>query len=250
MMSKILKYSVLRYSPSTVSGERINLGIIFCDMESGYREFRYSRKYTRLLTFDDEIDLTMVKKMLQGIADDVQGNIFTYDTFDIEQYTKFFVNNFSFEKPKSICYDKLEDIMERLHKTYFRFEYERRERPSKEDDRAILENLISAEGKEVKRDEYVLGSCNERIKYDLVTDKSCIKLFDFDDKNLNHLVNSAKTWAWNAMHEDEKKVIIIYRYNEEHSRYNKEFKIIMDILKKSKADVYDIEEGMQVMQRA
>lgn len=30
-MEKILKYSVLRYSPSSVSGEKINLGIIFFD---------------------------------------------------------------------------------------------------------------------------------------------------------------------------------------------------------------------------
>lgn len=37
MMEKILKYSVLRYSPSTVAGEKINLGIIFYDMKSGYR---------------------------------------------------------------------------------------------------------------------------------------------------------------------------------------------------------------------
>lgn len=247
-MKKMLKYSVLRYSPSTIAGEKINLGIIFCDMESGYREFKYSKKFSRLATFDDEIDISMVKKLLQGIADDVAGNLFTYDNFDIEQYTKFFVNDFCFEKPKSISYDNLNEMIERLHKTYFRFEYDKKERPSKEDDKSILEKLISADGRDVRRDEYVLGSCNERIKYDLITDDSCIKIFDFDDKNLNYLVNSAKTWAWNSMQETEKKIIIIYRYNEEHSKYNKEFNIIMDILKKSKAYVYDIEEGMRMLQ--
>ena len=224
-MDKILKYSVLRYSPSSIAGEKINLGIIFCDMESGYREFKYSRKFSRLTTFDDEIDLSMVKKLLQGIADDVEGNLFTYNKFDIEQYTKFFVSDFCFEKPKSIYYDDLKEMMERLHKTYFRFEYDKKERPSKDDDKSILEKILLADGKEVRRDEYVFGSCNERIKYDLLTDDVCIKIFDFDDKNLNHLVNSAKTWAWNAMQERTKKVIIIYRYNEEKSKYNKEFKI-------------------------
>ena len=107
-MEKILKYSVLRYSPSTFSGEKINLGIIFYDLQSGYREFKYSKKFSRLATFDDEIDLKMVKKLLQGIADDVAGNIFTYDKFDIDQYTKFFVSDFSFDKPKIIQYDYLD----------------------------------------------------------------------------------------------------------------------------------------------
>lgn len=249
-MGKLLKYSVLRYSPSKVAGEKINLGIIFSDMESNYREFKYSKKFSRLSTFDDEIDISMVKKLLQGICDDVSGNLFTYDNFDIDQYTKYFVNDFSFEKPKLIEYDDLDEIVKKLHKTYFRFEYDKAERPSKEDDKAIIAKIISAEGKSVKRDECVYGSCNEKIIYDLVTDDYCIKLFDFDGKNLNKLVNSAKTWAWNAMHDDKNKLIIIYRYTEEYSKYNDEFKIIMDIFNKANTRVYDIEEGMRMLQSA
>lgn len=248
MKEKILKYSVLRYSPSKVAGEKINLGIIFYDMESGYKVFKYSRKFSRLSTFDDEIDVQMVKKLLQSIADDVSGNLFTYNKFDIDQYTKYFVSDFSFEKPKAIQYDDLEEMIQRLHKTYFRFEYDKAERPSKEDDKAIIAKLISAEGKKVRKDECVYGSCNEKIIYDLVTDDYCIKIFDFDGKNLNKLVNSAKTWAWNAMQDNEEKVIIIYRYNEEISKYNDEFKIIMNIFEKAKTRVYDIEEGMRILQ--
>lgn len=248
-MDKLLKYSVLRYSPSSVAGEKINLGIMFYDIASGYREFKYSKKFSRLATFDDEIDLKMVRKLLQGIADDVTGNIFTYDKFDIDEYTKFFVSDFSFEKPKIIQYDNLDEMIERLHKTYFRFEYDKKERPTKEDDKSILEKLIIADGKEVKRDEYLYGSCNEKIKYDLVTDNTCIKIFDFDNKNLNLLVNNAKTWAWNISQEKDKQIIIIYRYNEEHSKYNNEFKIIMDIFRKANAHIYDIEEGMRILQK-
>lgn len=247
-MEKILKYSVLRYSPSKIAGEKINLGIMFYDVDSGYRMFKYSRRFSRLSTFDDEIDVAMVKKLLQSIADDVSGNLFTYDKFDIEQYTKYFVSDFTFEKPKSIQYDDLNDMMERLHKTYFRFEYEKAERPSKEDDKTIIAKLMSAEGKNVKKDECIYGSCNEKITYDLVTDEYCIKIFDFDGKNLNKLVNSAKTWSWNAM--QEQKLVIFYRYNEECSKYNDEFKVIMDIFNKSQTRVYDIEEGMRMLQGA
>lgn len=249
-MGKFLKYSVLRYSPSKVAGEKINLGIIFSDMESDYKEFRYTKRFSRLSTFDDEIDISMVKKLLQSISDDVFGNIFTYNSFDIDQYTRFFVNDFTFEKPKLIEYDDLNETIKKLHKTYFRFEYDREERPSKEDDKAIIAKIISAEGKNVKKDESIYGSCNEKITYDLVTDDYCIKLFDFDGKNLNKLVNSAKTWAWNAMQDDKKKLIIIYRYTEESSKYNEEFKIIMDIFRKSNTRVYDIEDGMRMLQSA
>lgn len=249
-MGKYLKYSVLRYSPSKVAGEKINLGIIFSDMESDYKEFKYSKRFSRLSTFDDEVDISMVKKLLQNISDDVSGNLFTYDSFDIDQYTKYFINDFSFEKPKLIEYDDLDEIVKKLHKTYFRFEYDKAERPSKEDDKAIIAKMISAEGKSVKKDEWIYGSCNEKITYDLVTDDYRIKLFDFDGKNLNKLVNSAKTWAWNSMQDEQKKLIIIYRYAEECSKYNDEFKIIMDIFNKSNTQVYDIEDGMKILQNA
>lgn len=131
-MEKKLNYSVLRYSPSAISGEKINLGIILCDEESNYREFYFSKKFSRLSSFDDEINLKMVKTLLYGIEEEVSGDLFSYEAFDIEKFTKFYVNDFAFDKPKTISYTDLEDTVSRLKKTYFRFDFEKKERPSKE----------------------------------------------------------------------------------------------------------------------
>lgn len=248
-MEKLLKYSVLRYSPSTVAGEKINLGIIFCDETSNYREFKYTKKFKRLSSFDDEIDISLVKKLLQCIKDDVTGNLFTHNKFDIYEYTKYYVNDFSFDEPKVIRYDDLDEMVDKLNKTYFRFDYEKGERPSKADDKKLIEQLICTNGNRVKKDEYVYGVCNERIKYDFITEDYKIKIFDFDGKNLKRLISSAKTWAWNCMFNDDKKAVIIYRYSESEPKYNNEFKIILDIFAKSKTLVYDIEEGVQFLQR-
>lgn len=246
-MEKVLKYSVLRYSPSSIAGEKINLGMIFYDEASDYREFRYIKRFSRLASFDDEIDLSMVKRLLKSIEEDVSGNLFSND-FDIDAYTKYYVSDFSFDKPKSIQYEELDEMITRLHKTFFRFEYEVSERPSKNEDKKMLEKVITSRGKNVRKDSYVLGVCKEKIKFDIVTDDLYIKLFDFDEKNLNKLINSAKTWAWNAIYNGKQKVMIIYRYNEEASRFNEEFGIIMDIFKASSIQTYEIEEGMRVLQ--
>jgi len=50
------------------------------------------------------------------------------------------------------------------------------------------------------------------------------------------------------MYSGKKNVMIIYRYNEETSKYNDEFKIIMDIFKQSQTRVYDIEESVRILQ--
>lgn len=247
-MEKLLKYSVLRYSPSTIAGEKINLGIIFCDEENGYREFRYSKKFSRLASFDDEIDIDMVKELLKGIQEDVEGTLFTYSDFDIDKYTKYYVNDFSFERPKAVAYDDLNEMVTRLHKTYFRFEYEKAERPSKEDDKKIVEELIRASGADLRKNEYLLGASNEKIKYDFVTDKYCVKIFDFDGKDLSKLISNAKSWAWNCMHSTERECIVIYRYSEDKKKYLNEFDIIMDIFNKAHAKVYDINSGLEILQ--
>lgn len=48
-MEKVLKYSVLRYSPNIVTGEAINLGILYSDETRGYHSFRYTHNYDRIL---------------------------------------------------------------------------------------------------------------------------------------------------------------------------------------------------------
>ena len=67
MFEKILKYSVLRYSPSMLSGERINLGILFSEESTGYHSFYYTKNFNRLKSFDDDLDKSVVKTLLAGI---------------------------------------------------------------------------------------------------------------------------------------------------------------------------------------
>ncbi len=246
-MEKLLKYSVLRYSPSTVAGEKINLGILFYEEEINFRQFMYSKKFSRLSSFDDEIDIRLVKTLLQSISEEVEGNLFTYNKFDIEHYTKYYVNDFSFDKPKAIVYDNLDEMLERLYKTYFRFEFDKAERPTKEDDKKLLEQVISSKGTKILKDKYVMGQFQDKIRYDIITDDYDIKIFDFDGKNLNILINNAKTWAWNCLH-SKKKSIIIYRYNDVETKYHDEFNIIMNIFEESNAEIYSFEEGVQMLQ--
>jgi len=233
-----------------VAGEKINLGILFCEDNIGYKEFRYTKKLNRLQSFDDEVDIPFVREWLQGLSVHISGDLFSKDIFDIDEFTRFYINDFQFEKPREIVYDDLELTTEQLFKTYFRFDYNKAERTTKEDDQQLLERLIIAQGNRVKRNERVSGSFDDSIRYDLVTDDYDIKLFDFDDKNLKLAVNNAKVWAWNCMHDKQGRTMLVYRYNgDEDSKYDAEFKMIMAILNEVNAKVYSIEEGIELLQR-
>lgn len=129
-MEKILKYSVLRYSPSLLSGERINLGIVFSEETTGYHSFYYAQNLSRIKRFDDELDLSVLKELLMGIEEEVEGDWFDKE-FSIDSFVKFYINDYRFDDPQAIIYQDLEETITSLKKAYFRFDYSKAERPDR-----------------------------------------------------------------------------------------------------------------------
>lgn len=125
-MEKVLRYSVLRYSPSLLSGEKINLGIVFSEESTGYHSFYYARNLSRIKSFDDEIDIPVLKDFLVGIEEEVAGDWFSTG-FDIDSFIRFYINDYKFDSTQAILYHDLEEMITTLKKTYFRFDFSKQE---------------------------------------------------------------------------------------------------------------------------
>ena len=125
-MAKVLKYSILRYCPDPISGEQMNLGIIFYEDKEKIRKFRFIKNFKRLEAFDDEVDANIVKILLEGIKEEVEDE---NKEFCMEEYIKYYVNAFNFSEVRTSLYENVEDTMEQLFKMYFRFEYKEKDRP-------------------------------------------------------------------------------------------------------------------------
>ena len=124
-MAKVLKYSILHYCPDPISGEQMNLGIIFYEEKENIRKFRFIQNFKRLEAFDDEVDTNVVKILLEGIKEDVEDES---KEFCMEEYIKYYINAFNFSEIRTSLYEDLEETMEQLFKMYFRFEYKEEER--------------------------------------------------------------------------------------------------------------------------
>ena len=151
-MEKLLKYSVLRYMPSKLSGEKINLGILFSEENTGYHSFYCTKNFQRIKYFDDELEKKTLRDFLTEIKEDVESE-WNRENFDIDEFIKFYINSFCFEKTASIIYEDLDSMIESLKKAYFRFDYAKGERPSKTEDQRILAKLIrsSAPGERLRQ---------------------------------------------------------------------------------------------------
>lgn len=244
MKDRIMLFSVLRYTPSRISGEYINLGVLYSDIEGKRVKFSYTKKKRRLEEFDDQLDFKQVNNLLVSIQKEVieqQGT----NEFSIEKFTKYYINSYCFSNVQQIVYDSFDEKVNQLDRTFLRFDYEKSERSTQYDDERLLKDMLTARQIPFSKSKIVTGSFNDKITYDFVTEDFYIKYFDFDGKQLNKVVNSIKTWAWNSMHSD-KKIYIIFRYSDEKIRSEESFNTIIQILKEANVKTYNIDDVEQI----
>jgi len=242
-MDKKIIYSVLRYSPSAVSGESINLGIIILEKEVDYREFYYTKKLSRVMNFDDTMRKDVVIKLLESIKADVEKNIFNYGGFDVEEYTKYYKNNYYFEKPKALLYESLDKQILELKKTFFRFDFDKAVRPTANDDLQMLDRIIRSEYDDVRKKPTLTGPAEENIQFDFSIGKLKIKMLDLDNKELSRMINTVKAWVWNCQNDND--IVVIYRDASEEQRKSREYKSIMNIMQKNDVNIFSFDDGIE-----
>ena len=80
-----LIYSILRYEPSIVSGEKINLGAIFHYPSTDYREFYSITRWARVSAFDDTLNIPLMKDLMQDIRFEM-GTSLSNPQFEINKF--------------------------------------------------------------------------------------------------------------------------------------------------------------------
>lgn len=239
MNDRVLYYSVLRYKPYRLSGEVINLGILFSEPSVGFAKFYSINRFSRLASFDDEIDIKNVQDMLKSIKREVD-SILKSRGFDIEKYIEFYIGKIAFDAPKMIQYEDLEERVAQIRKIYLRFDFEKKDRSLKEDDKNLFKDMLLARNIRVSKNVSHEGEFDDVVRYDFETESNYIKFFDFDKKDLSRSISSAKAWAWNGMHSD-KKLIILYRYDETEKYEQKEINTIRKIFSSADVDAYNVD---------
>jgi len=244
-----LQYSVLRYYPSIIAGESINLGVLFSDEESGIREFRYTKNFSRVRKFDDELNIDNLRLLLQSIKDEINITIYNYNIkFDLLSFIKYYVNEFHFDTPIEITYENYECCADEILKMYLRYDFDKNKRPTHEQQIAFLAKLLTEREVPFKRNIQRAGKYSEPISYDYFFYDYGVKFFSFTDKNLRRLLNDVKAWAWNCEHsENLVKTMIFYDYVKSDEKNDIIFHYIMNILKSATKEVYSIEDGIKLL---
>lgn len=236
----LIQFSSLKYYNSCISEECLYVGMLFHNITTGERCFKTIKKLSRLEAFDDEVDIDFFKSYLKSIKDEVEDSIFNYGKeFDLESYIKLFVNELRFSK---IIITETDDpkFTANMSKLYLKFDYEKRERMNNKQEKKYIDQILSNASINYSKIP-MLGSYDEKIRYDFQTDKYAIKVFYFKDKDLIRLMSSAKAWSFSAEEMREKlQTVFLYDLDVLNSP---NFKSIINVLKKN-AKVMTVQDGL------
>ena len=123
-----IEYAALKYYNSVISEECMYIGMLFHNLTTGQRDFRYISNFSRFQAFDDEADVGFVKMYLKGIKTQIETNIFNYNNFSIAEYTRIYVNEFRFTNVMQIEVGEKEDYIENLTKLYLKFDFSKKKK--------------------------------------------------------------------------------------------------------------------------
>lgn len=209
-----LIYSVLRYGPSIVSGEKINLGAIFYYPSTDYREFYSISRWNRVSAFDDTLNIQLMKDLMQDIRFDM-GTSLDNPQFNINKFCSKYNGELYFDA-RTLLTDvsevDLSSQIEDIKKIYFQFEYDVAVRPSNDDQKKFLRRLLLSKQIPYVRNSTQTGIYGDSITYDFSFGEYGVVFFNLNSAKIdNKTMNKVKAWAWNAKNSaDGLKLLILY----------------------------------------
>ena len=210
-MNTIVEFSVLSYYPSLVTDENINVAIAFNIKPQNKRIFYITNNWRRLESFDDELDISFMKKDLQGIRADFENSLFNDSAeFNFKEFIRFYVNELRFNPIESMRTEDPLAFIEYTKKVCMRFDFERSKRLGKNKEVSFVKQLMKQ--RDIKyQTKPISGAFEENVRFDFVLNDHGFKFFSFENKDLNRMIDSAKSWAFTAGSlKDKYKIVFVF----------------------------------------
>lgn len=215
-MSKICKFSVLRYVPEQHREEFINIGLVFHSPEDRYINIQFTTKFSRVTTFDDEVDINFLKVILKGIENDLSlsstitgpsENELANKNF-LDKATMSYVNQLQFSKVKSLISSNYLKDEQDLFNTFVYFDTHKEKRITRQKVKSLLSKVFAENEREFdyRKDLEIkleTDDINVDFAFKKITDQGTKNnilnslSFDYSSSQEKNALSLAKEWHWN-----------------------------------------------------
>jgi hypothetical protein len=198
-MTNSLYYSVLRYRPSYLLEEQINIGLLFVIPETEEVIFAFPNKLARITQFYAEADLPILRKYLYALkskSKKVIGSVELFDNFIPKDASSLY-----FSEPTSGTYINKEATIDYYKQLYFK-SYEEVDLGRKDD--AYLKKVFEAKLDTISSYKKQLFKKNVNVKNAVATTKfefawqngqtNFVKIIGLDLSNTSNIQKKAFRW--------------------------------------------------------
>ena len=237
-MSKV-QFSVLCNYPSIVSRDCITLGILFYNITESVCIFKKIQNWKRVASFNDELDIEIVKLQLESIEEEINDFAKEKD-FDLKKYTKFYVNQLKFTEVFTADIEiDFHDFVEQCTRQYMPMDLAKDKRPREKEQRDFIKNVLKTSNKNY-RNGNIVGNFNDNIRFDFIIKDYAFKYFMLKNKEEQDVLRSIKRWVYDAYQLKNKyKVIFVTDIN---LKSNNKYKNIYNMLSKEGEKVIDFQD--------
>lgn len=221
-----VEYSTLVHYPSLVSKDCITLAILFFNKTTRSAYLLNTKNWDRVRSFNDDLDIDLVKLQLQGIDEEIHDIVKAPD-FTLNKYIKFFQNDLKFTDIITISTDNYTEFINECSRQYFMFDYKKSDRPNKKEQLSFIKRYLRSETIEYTN-KAIHGYFNENITFDFIIDEYAFKFFRLEDRNENRLIRYVKDWAYDALKlKNRYKIIFVVDIDfSDHEKYKTVYTIL------------------------
>jgi hypothetical protein len=208
-LQKKYYFALLRYCPSFILGEQVNIGILYFFPDENKVDFVFPSTLVRLKDFYPEVQLRVVREYLQHIKKTSQNIILETNTFFPENPQELIEKYFGlpnsvsiyFESPKLGFYSSIETLKKQHDTLYFQSYYAKTGRNPH--DEAYLKQTFEKQlatfdfKPDLLEKQYIIQGKRSRIKFEYAWLNGVLNLvqpLSFDLTEASSIQNKSFTW--------------------------------------------------------
>ncbi len=208
-LQKKYHLALLRYCPSYVLGEQVNIGIFYFFPDDNKVDFIFPKILTRLKDFYPDIQLKTIREYLQYIKRTTDNIVIDTNTIFPENLQQLLEKYFGlpnavsifFDNPKSGFYNNIETLKQQHEALYFQSYYAKVNRNPH--DESYLKHLFEKQvySFDFKHDllekQYIIQGKRSKIKFEYAWQNGVLNLvqpLSFDLTEVHSIQNKSFTW--------------------------------------------------------
>lgn len=245
-----LLYSVCRYIPDLMRGESINVGIAIHNFSSSEVIFRQSKHFSRIKAFDDEVDIEVLKALLESISiqfstEYLLENEQALDSeLLLKEETSHFVNQIQFDEIKTLISDNVENDIQDLIDIYLYYEKKKSDRITRDKVRSLASRIVadSRLKKNINKHPRIKNMFYQTpvdFSLELYNEEVYFKALTFDYKDKNKFIKELKNLLFDVNDLKNFKIKVVINNAEAEEDYEK---LALKALKEKNVDVYTLNQ--------